>query len=87
MQKSLKLHKSGFTVKTRRNLCFIWCARKLVEYLCSRINRQIPRCVLTWVWFVIAFCYDVVYELCDGFSDLLQIVLRFYALMGFAFYF
>ena len=51
------------------------------------INHQIPRCVLTWVLVVVAFCYDVVYELCDGFSDLLQVLLEFYASLGFAFCF
>ena len=50
-----------------------------------RINRELPRCVLTWV--IVAFCYDVVYELCDGFSDLLQVLLEFYASMGVAFLF
>ena len=81
MQKSLKLHKSGFTVKTHRNLCFVRCARKLVRYLCASINRQIPRCVLTWVFVIVAFCYDVVHELCGGFSDLLQVLLEFYVLI------
>ena len=86
IQKSLKLHKSGFTVKTFRNLCFIQCARKLVRYLCVRINRQIPRCVLTWVLLIVAFCYDLVYELCGGLSDLPQFLLEFYIPMG-VFYF
>ena len=35
-----------------------------------RINRQIPRCVLTWVLVFVAFCYDVLCKPCDGFSDL-----------------
>ena len=52
-----------------------------------RINLQIPRCVLTWVLVIVAFCYDVVYELCDGFSDLLQILLEFYASVGLLFIF
>ena len=51
------------------------------------INRQIPRCVVTWVLVVVVFCYDVVYKLCDGLSDLLHILLEFYASMGVAFYF
>ena len=38
-----------------------------------RINGQIPRCVLTWVLVIVAFCYDVLYEPCDGFSDLLLV--------------
>ena len=46
------------------------------------INRQIPRCVLTWVMVVIAFCYDVLCEPCDGFSDLLSVLLEFYATLG-----
>ena len=41
------------------------------------INRQIPRCVLTWVLVIVAFCYDVLYEPCDGFSDLLSVLLEF----------
>ena len=44
-----------------------------------RINCQIPRCVLTWVLVVIAFCHDVLYEPCDGFSDLLSVLLELYA--------
>ena len=32
--------------------------------------------MLTWGWFIIAFCYDVVYKLCDGLCDLLQIFAR-----------
>ena len=58
---------------------------KLVVYL-FRIIRQIPRCVLTWVMVIVAFCYDVLCEPCDGFSDLLSVLLEFlcYA-WGFAF--
>ena len=49
-----------------------------------RINRQIPRCAYLGFSVVVAFCYDVVYELCDGFSDLLPVLLVFYAtLWGF----
>ena len=44
-----------------------------------RINRQIPRCVLTWVLVIVAFCYDVLFEPCDEFSDLLSVLLEFYA--------
>ena len=53
-----------------------------------RINCQIPRCVLTWVMVDVAFCYDVLCEPCDGFSDLLSVLLEFlcYA-WGFAFFF
>ena len=47
-----------------------------------RINRQIPRCVLTWVMVVIAFCYDMLCEPCDGFSDLPSVLLEFYATLG-----
>ena len=36
---------------------------------------------------IVAFCYDMVYKLCDGFSDLLQVLLEFYASLGFAFCF
>ena len=43
------------------------------------INRQIPRCVLTWVLVIVAFRYNVLYEPCDGFSDLLSVLLEFYA--------
>ena len=52
-----------------------------------RINRQIPRCVLTWVLVIVAFCYDMVYELCDGFSDLLQVLLEFLCFTGVTFLF
>ena len=38
--------------------------------------------MLTWGLLVVAFCYDVVYELCDGLSDLLQVLLKFYVQMG-----
>ena len=46
----VKLQESGFTVKTRRNLCLVWCAHKTRYLLMFRINCQIPRCVLTWVF-------------------------------------
>ena len=46
------------------------------------IDCQIPRCVLTWVLVIVAFCYDVLYEPCDGFSDLLPVLLVFYATLG-----
>ena len=53
-----------------------------------RIIRQIPRCVLTWVMVIVAFCYDVLCEPCDGFSDLLSVLLEFYVTLGgFAFWF
>ena len=77
-----KIAKSGFTVKTRRNLCLVQCARKTHYLPMFCINRQIPRCVLTWVLVVIAFCYDVLYEPCDGFSDLLPVLLVFCATLG-----
>ena len=41
-----------------------------------RINRQIPRCVLTWVM-VVMLC-----ELCDGFSDLPLVLSGFYVTLG-----
>ena len=74
-----KITKSDSTVKTRRNLCFIWCVHKTHYLPMFRINCQIPRCVLTWVSVIVAFCYDMLYELCDGFSDLLPVLLVFYA--------
>ena len=81
----VKLQKSGFTVKTRRNLCFIRCVRKTRYLPMFRINRQIPRCVLTWVSVIVAFCYDVLYEPCDGFSDLLSVLLAFNVTLGVCF--
>ena len=42
------------------------------------INCQVPKCVFTWVLVVVAFCYDMLYELCDDFSDLLPVLLVFY---------
>ena len=69
-----KITKSGFAVKTRRNLCLVRCLRKTRCLPMFRINRQIPRCVLTWVMVVVAFCYDVLCEPCDGFSDLLSVL-------------
>ena len=47
-----------------------------------RINRQIPRCVLTWVMVIVASCYDVLCEPCDGFSNLLSVLLEFYVTLG-----
>ena len=41
--------------------------------------------MLTWV--LVAFCYDVLCEPCDGFSDLLSVLLDFYAsLVGLLFF-
>ena len=74
-----KITKIGFTVRTRRNLCFVRCAHKTRYLPMFHINHQIPRCVLTWVLVVIAFCYNMLYEPCDGFSDLLPVLLVFYA--------
>ena len=45
------------------------------------LNRQIPRCVLTWVMVVVAFCYDVLCEPCDGFSDLPSVLLEFFFML------
>ena len=77
-----KITKSGFTVKTRRNLCLVRCAHKTRYLPMFCINCQIPRCVLTWVLVIIAFCYDVLHEPCHGFSDLLPVLLEFYATLG-----
>ena len=46
--------------------------------------------MLTWVLVIVAFCYDVLCEPCDGFSDLPSTLLGFYAslvglLFGFRF--
>ena len=68
-----KITKSGSSVKTRHNLCSVWCVRKTRYLPMFCINRQIPRCVLTWVLVIVAFCYDMLYEPCDGFSDLLSV--------------
>ena len=68
-----KITKSGSTVRARHNLCLVRCVHKTRCLPMFRINRQIPRCVLTWVMVVIAFCYDVLCEPCDGFSDLLSV--------------
>ena len=40
--------------------------------------------MLTWVMVVVAFCYDVLCEPCDGFSDLPSVLLEFffYATLG-----
>ena len=82
----VKISKVGFAVKTRRNLCLVWCVRKTHCLPMFRINRQIPRCVLTWVMVVVAFCYDVLCEPCDGFSDLPSVLLEFLCYTwGFAF--
>ena len=77
-----KITKSGSTVKTHRNLCLVRCVRKTRYLPMFRINRQIPRCVLTWVLVIVAFCYDMLYEPCDGFSNLLSVLLEFYATLG-----
>ena len=69
-------------MKTRRNLYLVRCVRKTRCLPMFRINRQIPRCVLTWVMVVIAFCYDVLCESCDGFSDLPSVLSEFYATLG-----
>ena len=47
-----------------------------------RINRQIPRCAYLGFLIVVAFCYDVLLEPCDDFSDLLPVLLVFYATLG-----
>ena len=78
----VKLQKSGFALKTRRNLCLVRCVRKTRCLPMFHINHQIPRCVLTWVMVVIAFCYDVLCEPCDGFNDLPSVLLEFYATLG-----
>ena len=70
----------GFAVKTRRNLCLVRCVRKTHCLPMFHINRQIPRCVLTWVMVVVAFCYDVLCEPCDGFSDLLSVLFGIFML-------
>ena len=72
---SMKLQKVGFLVKTRRNLYLVCCARKTHCFPMCCMYRQIPRCVLTWVLVVVAFCYDVLCEPCDGFSDLPLVLL------------
>ena len=46
------------------------------------ITRQIPRCAYLGFSVVVAFCYDVLLESCDGFSDLLPVLLVFYATLG-----
>ena len=83
-----KITKSGFAVKLV--VTFVWCGVS-VKTRCLprfRINRQIPRCVLTWVLVIIAFCYDVLCEPCDGFIDLLSVLLEFHAnTWRFAFWF
>ena len=77
-----KITKSGFTVKTRRNLCLVWCTCKTRYLPMFCVNCQIPRCVLTWVFGCCSLCYNVLYEPCDGFSDLLPVLLVFYATLG-----
>ena len=49
------------------------------------INRQIPRCAYLGFSVIAAFCYDVLLEPCDGFSDLLPVLLVFYARLGVCF--
>ena len=73
-------------MKTRRNLCLVRCVDKTRCLPRFCINRQIPRCVLTWVMVMVAFCYDVLYESCGGFSDLLSVFAGIlYYTWGFAF--
>ena len=82
----VKLQKVGFLWKLVVTLVWYGCVRKTqcLPMLC--MNRQIPRCVLTWVMVVIAFCYDVLCEPCDGFSDLPSVLLEFLCYTwGFAF--
>ena len=75
-------------MKTRRNLCLVRCVHKTRCLPMCCINCQIPRCVLTWVLVVAAFCYDVLCEPCDGFSDFPSILLEFSCYTwGFAFWF
>ena len=50
-----------------------------------RINRQIPRCAYLGFPVIIAFCYNVLLEPCDGFSDSLPLLLVFYATLGVCF--
>ena len=38
-----------------------------------RINRQIPRCAYLGFLVIVAFCYDVLLEPCDDFSDSLPV--------------
>ena len=67
-------------MKTRRNLCLVRCAHKTRCLPMFRINRHIPRCVLTWVM-VVVLC-----EPCDGFSDLPLVLSGFLCYTwGFAF--
>ena len=81
----VKLQKVGFAVRTRRNLCLVRCVRKTRCLPMFRINRQIPRCVLTWVMVVVAFCYNVLCEPCDGFSDLPSVCWNFMLHLGVCF--
>ena len=51
-----------------------------IYYLCNaNILKYIG--VLTWA-FVVAFCYDMLYEPCDGFNDSLPVLLVFYGTLG-----
>ena len=77
--------KSGFTMKTHRNLCLVQCACKTHCLPMFRVNRQIPRCVLTWVFGHHSLCYNMFYEPCDGFRDLLSVLLVFFATLWFTF--
>ena len=87
-----KITKSEFAVKLV--ITFVWYGVS-VKTRCLpmfRINCRIPRCVLTWVMVIVAFCYDVFCEPCDGFSDLLSVLLEFFFFFlcytwGFAFWF
>ena len=69
---------------------FVWygCVRKTRCLPMFRIICQIPRCVLTWVMIVVAFCYDVLCEPCDGISDLLLVLFGIFMLhLGVCFWF
>ena len=72
----VKLQKVGFPVKSRRNLCLVRSGRKICCLPMLRINRQIPRCAYLGFLVVVDFCYDVLLEPCDGFSDSLPVLLE-----------
>ena len=78
----VKLQKVVFAVKTRRNLCLVRCVctTRYLPMFCK--NRQIPRYAYLGFSVVVAFCYDVLLEPCDGFSDFLPVLLVFYATLG-----
>ena len=55
--------------------------------MCCIIVKNLGVC-FTWVLVIVAFCYDVLCEPCDGFSDLLSVLLDFLCFTwGFAFWF